>query len=121
MSSPRLTPLTDATALSAWIARSHREPVIIFKHSLTCGTSAAALEELEHFVDHVPNAPPCGLIVVQTQRAVANEAAELLGIVHQSPQAFVVVDGRVAWHASHWRITSQALTAAMNDVRATRA
>ncbi len=116
-----MTPLTDATALSAWITRSHQQPVLVFKHSLTCGTSAAALEELEYFLDHVPGAPPCGLIVVQAQRAVSNDAATRLGVPHQSPQVIVVVDGAVAWHASHWRITAQALTSALHGVGATPA
>ena len=116
-SSPALHPLTDSASLAAWIARSRREPVLIFKHSMTCGTSAAAREELEHFLALDPSAPPCGLVVVQTHRAVSNEVASILGVAHQSPQAFLVVDGVPRWHASHWRITSQALASAAADTR----
>lgn len=101
-------PVTDSPTLDAWIARSHREPVVIFKHSLTCGTSAAAYEEVERFASG-PHALAIALVIVQQHRAVSNEIAQRLGLAHHSPQALLIVGGRVHWHASHWRITEQAL------------
>ncbi|MBL8140874.1 MAG: bacillithiol system redox-active protein YtxJ [Acidobacteria bacterium] len=114
---PRLQPLTEPDMLDAWMARSHHEPVLIFKHSATCGTSAAAREEVEHFVTHTGNAPPCALVVVQTHRALSNAVAARLDVPHHSPQIFLVIDGHARWHASHWRITSQALTEAVAAAR----
>lgn len=114
---PLLQPLTETDMLDAWIARSHREPVLIFKHSTTCGTSAAAHEEVEHFVTQNGDAPPCALVVVQTHRALSNAVAAMLGVPHHSPQIFLVIDGHVRWHASHWRITSQALVEAVAAAR----
>lgn len=116
-SAPLLQPLTEPDMLDAWIARSQREPVLIFKHSTTCGTSAAAREEVEHFVAQTGNAPPCGLVVVQTHRALSNAVAAILDVPHHSPQIFLVIDGHARWHASHWRITSQALAEAVAAAR----
>ena len=39
-------------------------------------------------------------------------AAEETGVAHKSPQALLIRDGRVAWHASHGQITTHALEAA---------
>ena len=45
----------------------------------------------------------CGLIVVQHARPVSNAVVERFGVRHESPQALLLRDGRVVWHASHWR------------------
>jgi bacillithiol system protein YtxJ len=108
--------LTDADALAAWLGRSHREPVLLFKHSLTCGTSAAAYEELAEYLAGSPGAPPCGMIVVQAHRSLSHEVAATLAVAHHSPQAFLVVDGTARWHASHWRITAAAVAGAVAAV-----
>jgi bacillithiol system protein YtxJ len=53
------------------------------------------------------------LITVQTDRAVSIEAARLLGIVHESPQAILVSNGRAVWNRSHSEITAAAINEAI--------
>lgn len=80
----------------------------ILKHSDTCPTSAAAYDEVAAFAAAHPGTR-IGVVVVQTHRPLSNWLAQRLGHVHQSPQLFLLRDGRVAWTASHWGITRAAM------------
>jgi bacillithiol system protein YtxJ len=83
-------------------------PAWVFKHSATCGISQAAHEQVETYASRHPE-QRIGLVVVQTHRPLSNWVAAKLGVTHQSPQLFLIKDGRVAWQASHWSITSDAM------------
>jgi bacillithiol system protein YtxJ len=39
--------------------------------------------------------------------------ARRLGVEHHTPQALVVVDGAVTWHARHWQVTAAAMRTAL--------
>src|SRR5262247_3077731 len=95
------------------IERSHEHPVVIFKHSATCGTSAMAHEEIEAFVEGAPWAEVY-VVSVHAGRALSNEIAARFRVRHESPQALVLKDGAVAWHASHFRVTASAVAAALD-------
>jgi bacillithiol system protein YtxJ len=88
--------------------RSHQNPVLIFKHSRTCGTSAMAFDELEE-VTH--RSPSLHVVVVDvlTDRALSREIAARFGIRHESPQVLLLSGGDVRWHASHYRVTAAAI------------
>jgi bacillithiol system protein YtxJ len=102
----QLKTLPDTVALEAAIAESRERPVLIFKHSRTCGISCEAFDELNaHLAEGVPGAS-YKLITVQSHRAVSDEAAALLGVRHETPQAILVRDGVPVWKASHFRITA---------------
>ena len=91
------------------------EPLWIFKHSNSCPVSLAAHDEVLEFL--AAHAMPVGIVTVQEARAVSNWLATRLAYVHQSPQLFLVVAGKVVWHASHWGITAKAMTAAIGTQR----
>ncbi len=103
-----LTKLNAMDELEGWLARSRSEPVWIFKHSLTCPISAAALEEYRAFAGEA-GATGHALIEVQTARPLSDELARRTGIRHESPQAMLLRDGKAVWHASHWRIRAESL------------
>lgn len=86
-------------------------PAWVFKHSSTCGISAAAYDEVEAYRAAHPD-EPLAMVVVQSDRPLSNWIAQRLGRVHQSPQLFLLRDGKVAWAASHWLITAAAMEAA---------
>ena len=110
----RLTALSTTEELEAAVTASAGRPLLLLKHSLTCGTSAYAREEVEDFLAQ-PQCPIDAYVVhVQTGRAVSNAVAERFGIRHESPQLFLIVDGRVVWHASHHRITRREIAAALD-------
>jgi bacillithiol system protein YtxJ len=92
--------------LDALFERSHREPVVLFKHSNSCGISSHVLEMASE-IDRELN-----LIVVQQNRDLSNEVAARTGHTHQSPQAFVLVNGEPVYHATHYAIDPDAITRA---------
>lgn len=114
---PNLTHLSDLDMLEAAIAESADRPVLLFKHSRTCGISCEALDELHaHVAEHAGTNARVSykVITVQSHRGLSESAAERLGIRHETPQAILVKDGRVVWNASHFRITAAALARAIS-------
>lgn len=88
------------------------QPAWLFKHSITCGISRAALEEVESFLSRHPDAA-IGMVTVQSQRQLSNWIATRLARVHQSPQLFLLQADQVRWSASHWSITAVAMDQAL--------
>src|SRR5262245_61976018 len=105
----RLTHLSDLDALEAAIAESRERPVLVFKHSRTCGISCEALDELLLHLDAAEPHAAYKLITVQSHRTVSDAAAHRFGIRHETPQAILLRDGRPVWNASHFRITATQL------------
>jgi bacillithiol system protein YtxJ len=106
---PQLTHLSDIDELEAAIAESRERPVLVFKHSRTCGISCEALDELRAHVERAEPGVSYKLITVQSHRRVSDEAAARFGIRHETPQAILLRDGRPVWNASHFRITANHL------------
>ena len=79
-------------------SRSHNSPVVLFKHSNRCGISSHVLDMVRD-IDGELN-----VVVVQENRDISNEIAVRTGYTHQSPQAFVLVDGKPVYHATHYGI-----------------
>jgi hypothetical protein len=130
---PDLRPLEHVDELHRLLAESQSRPVLLFKHSYTCGVSLEALDELvAHLNDRGPKQsallktgsvpletasaprlhdfdPQYAMVTVQTHRAVSNAIAQKLGVRHETPQALLVKNGRVVWSASHFRVTAAAV------------
>ena len=106
---PNLTPLSDLEMLEAAIAESLERPVLLFKHSRTCGISCEALDELYAHVEQSRSDATYKVITVQSHRHISDEAAMRLGVRHETPQAILLRDGRPVWKASHFRITADEL------------
>ncbi len=102
---PLLHEVPDAAALEAVIDSPR---AVLFKHSTRCGVSAYVIEEVIDFAETHPEWPVHVLKVIE-QRPLSNEAAERLGVRHESPQAFVLDRGRVRWHGSHNEVSAAAL------------
>jgi bacillithiol system protein YtxJ len=98
--------------LEQLLDRSKTDPVLIFKHSTQCAISTQAYEEFTDFAKGVPGLI-CGAVLVVENRKLSNAIAERFGIRHESPQALLIKDGRVLWHASHWSISSDSLSEAV--------
>lgn len=116
-----LTPLNGLAELDQVISDSHLKPVLLFKHSYTCGISAEALDELRVHLDGQMAAPAgvrYAMVTVQTHRDVSNAIAAKLGVRHETPQAILVRAGRAVWSASHFRINAAELTKALTVVGA---
>jgi bacillithiol system protein YtxJ len=101
--------VTDEALLEDLVARSGKEPVIIFKHSTTCSISASAYQEMKKVNGAV------NLIEVQSAPEVSREIEKRTGLRHESPQVIVLRNGKPVWNASHWRINADAVESAVRD------
>ena len=104
---PAIEPISRVDELDAAIAESKERPVLLFKHSRTCGISMEALDELRAHLDDSTTEATYKLITVQSDRQLANETSARLGIRHETPQAILLRNGRPVWTASHFRITKE--------------
>lgn len=101
----RFRVVTSDEDVAAAVAESWHRPVLLFKHSATCGVSAMAHEELTAMAAD-PAAPPIYLIDVRASRAVSNAVATRFSLRHESPQVLIVDRGQLLWSASHFGVTA---------------
>jgi monothiol bacilliredoxin len=99
--------LDDVESLDQLLVRSHTGPVVIFKHSNTCGISSSAYAHMSKVDSTV------GIVTVQKARVVSDEIERRLGVPHESPQVLIVHRGAVVWSASHGRVRAEVVTAAL--------
>jgi len=107
--------LESLTDLDEAVRASETRPILILKHSATCGISAAALEEVEEFREVTALDPPIETFVVSVQfgAAVSAEITRRFGLRHESPQALIVYRGGLTWHASHFHVTRDEIASAL--------
>ena len=84
--------------LDALFEKSHTEPVVLLKHSNSCGISSDIYEQMREIDGDV------NVIVIQKYRPISDATAVKTGHRHQSPQAFIIRDGKPVYHATHYGI-----------------
>lgn len=114
-----IQPIRDLDALEAAIRHSASRPIIIFKHSPTCGISAQAREDLLDWNAGEPAPVPIFEVRVREHREVSNAIAARFGLRHESPQALIVDDGLAKWHGSHFHVNAREVRAALDGLAAT--
>jgi len=77
---------------------------VIFKHSTTCGISAAAKSRLEE--DYLADQVDIHYLDLLSFRSVSNLVAEELAVFHQSPQVIIINKGEVVNYESHFAINT---------------
>jgi monothiol bacilliredoxin len=103
--------LSDGSSVDELLQESHRHAVVLFKHDPYCGVSAAVQEELEELEAEIV------LLDVSRQHDLKRQVAEHTGVRHESPQVIVLRGGKVAWAASHFKITADAVRQALEAAR----
>ena len=98
-------PVPDADALDGWLPRPG--VAVLFLHDPNCPTSRRASWEVGEVGGEV------ALIDVRAHPGLAREVERRTGVRHESPQLILLVDGRVAWHASHHRVTAKGVRQAV--------
>lgn len=101
-----LTHLSHVSELDLAVSESRERPVLLFKHSATCGVSCEALDELHAHIAAAAAGAAYKVITVQSHRRLSDEIAVRFGIRHESPQAILLRDGLPVWTGSHFRITA---------------
>lgn len=104
----RFNEVNTIEEIDSLIEKSNEQAVIFFKHSTTCPISHGVHREVSNADAEI------NLIIVQTARAVSNHIAEKTGVRHESPQAIVVKNGEVVYHASHYDVTADDLENSLN-------
>jgi bacillithiol system protein YtxJ len=84
---------------------SFNQDVVLFKHSTTCGISAAAKNRLEMDWTHLNGTPKFYYLDLLSHRPVSNAIAENFKVVHQSPQIILLRNGKAVYSTSHHRIS----------------
>lgn len=111
-----LKALDKLSDLDRLLAGSADRPVLLFKHSYSCGTSLEALDQLiEHLDEARHHDTDYAVVTVQTHRDISNAVSARLGVRHETPQALLIRDGRVIWSASHFRVTADAMAKALDQ------
>jgi bacillithiol system protein YtxJ len=109
MLSEEFIELDDVESLDQLLVQSHTGPVVIFKHSNSCGISSFAYDHMSKVASTV------GIVTVQKARNVSDEIARRLGVAHESPQVLIVHRGSVVWSASHGRVKAEVVMAALAE------
>ena len=106
--------ISNEAELKAFIQQD--KPAWLFKHSNACGTSSYAMTEYESYLSaHAEDT--AAVVVIQEHRDLSNLTADLLHIVHKSPQLFLVQNGKVLWHTSHMGIAVKQMESAMHQAQ----
>lgn len=77
--------------------------------------SARAADHFHDFADEAPSSPSTLFTQVKVieHRDISNAIESQLDIRHESPQLLLLREGKVAWHASHFSITGEAIKSAL--------
>ena len=98
--------IQDQQSLNRLFAESKSRPVLLFKHSNSCGISSRAYREMEK-LDEV------NLLEVQSARELSREVAVITGVRHETPQVIVLKDGKAVWNASHYDVDASSVSKAL--------
>lgn len=111
-----MTKMTSIEQLNSAVQATEDQPLLLFKHSTRCPISAHAYQEMNDYLHNSPNeSVKYGIIYVVEDRPVSNEAAERLGVKHESPQVILIKKGMPVWHTSHSEITSRTLANTLSE------
>lgn len=102
--------LTDKNQLDEIISLSASKPVLIFKHSTTCGISRMALKTFEREFDFEETEIELYFLDLLNYRALSQDISTKFNVMHQSPQVLVIKNGKVIYNDSHYSIS-------VNDIK----
>jgi len=105
--------LKDVNQLDELEKESFEIPVVIFKHSISCGLSAMARYQLEKDWDFPDGNLSFYYLDLINYREISNEIVNRFGVIHQSPQIIILKDGKAVYNTSHHKISVQDLKQAL--------
>jgi monothiol bacilliredoxin len=98
--------IADRESWDKLLTASKERPILVFKHSNSCGISSAAFREMEKLEN-------VNFLEVQSDRELSSEIEETTGVVHETPQVIVLRDGKAVWNASHYRVKADRVSEAL--------
>lgn len=94
------------------LEQSKETPVFVLKHSTTCPVSATAYREFDASVTAIQKY----FLRIQDNRSVSDEIESDLGVRHESPQLFLLKDGKALWQATHYAISKSKINKALEEL-----
>jgi bacillithiol system protein YtxJ len=95
------TEINTTEQLDALFEQSNEKPIVLFKHSTTCPISAGVHQEISNADADI------NMVIMQKARNISDEIARRTGIRHESPQAIILKNGKVVYHAAHYDVTAE--------------
>ena len=84
---------------------SANTPVLIFKHSTTCGISRMALKQFEKEYDLGKKQIEPYFLDLKQYKTLSNLVASHFGVHHESPQVLMIKNGNAVYNESHGGIS----------------
>jgi bacillithiol system protein YtxJ len=103
----------DTTERAEEIFELSDRPQVIYKHSYNCATCIFTKMKVEDVLASRKDEADFYFVNVIQNRPVSNLIAERTGVRHESPQVLVILNGEVAWTASHGGISQKELLKAI--------
>lgn len=94
--------LETIEGLNEIVSKSFNAPIVLFKHSTRCSISSMALSRMSSGIEHVD----FYLLDIIAHRNISNEVTERFEVMHQSPQVFIIHQGKCIFNTSHLGISS---------------
>jgi bacillithiol system protein YtxJ len=101
--------LTEIKQLDDMVSDSAERPVILFKHSTTCGISRMALKNFEREYKLSDKDAKIYFLDLLSHRDISAAIAERFGVWHESPQLLVIENGKAVYNTSHSDISAEAV------------
>ena len=99
--------LVEVEELDRLIILSNTTPVLLFKHSTRCSVSLMAKRSLESEWNFSAEQIVPYYLDLITYRSISNRISEVFNVTHESPQAILLKNGKVLYHASHSEISAE--------------
>lgn len=92
------------------------DPVILLKHSSTCGISLHAHSRVEEGLLSGEIDRDVHLLIIQESRPLSALITEESGVTHQSPQLIIMHKGKAIYDASHQAIMPDTIAKALATI-----
>lgn len=107
--------LTSLEQLEEIKKESLEQPVVIYKHSTTCGISGMVMNRLERNWKESLAHVKIYYLDLLTYRSISHAIADTFQVYHESPQILIVKDGHAIYDASHMGISVDGIAACVED------
>ena len=92
--------LDSLETLSEIIKESFDSPIVLFKHSTRCSISSLVLGKITSQLKNVD----MFILDIIAHRDISDKVAQQLNVIHQSPQLFIIYQGKCYYNTSHFGI-----------------
>jgi bacillithiol system protein YtxJ len=94
--------LKEARQVQDLTIESHKQPVLIFKHSTSCSISSAALRRLErNWNENEMKDVKLYILDLLSYRTISKSIADQFLVEHESPQILLIRNGESVYNRSH--------------------